>query len=96
MVLVPDPHLLNDAIDLARTRIALGIARLTDSSGVVLMICAGRWFGLVATGASLSPAGSSAPTPMVADVIAAGSAVAGRRSSASAFRGARRFWLSWP
>ncbi len=28
MVLVPGPHLLNGAIDLARTRIALGIARL--------------------------------------------------------------------
>src|SRR5882672_5068998 len=28
MVLVPGPHLLNGAIDLARTRVALGIARL--------------------------------------------------------------------
>ena len=28
MVLVPGPHILNGAIDLMRTRVALGIARL--------------------------------------------------------------------
>jgi hypothetical protein len=31
MVLVPGPHLLNGAIDLVRTRIALGIARLSEA-----------------------------------------------------------------
>jgi uncharacterized membrane protein YjjP (DUF1212 family) len=31
MVLVPGPHILNGAIDLARTRVALGIARLAYS-----------------------------------------------------------------
>lgn len=41
MVLVPGPHLLNGAIDLARTRIALGIARLTYVGIIVLMICFG-------------------------------------------------------
>ena len=76
MVLVPGPHLLNGAIDLARTRIALGIARLAYAGVIVLMICAGLWFGLVATGATLPAAGSSAPTPLIADVIAAGCAVA--------------------
>jgi uncharacterized membrane protein YjjB (DUF3815 family) len=76
MVLVPGPHLLNGAIDLARTRIALGIARLAYAGVIVLMICAGLWFGLIATGATLPAAGSSAPTPLVADVIAAGCAVA--------------------
>jgi uncharacterized membrane protein YjjP (DUF1212 family) len=76
MVLVPGPHLLNGAIDLAHTRIALGTARLTDAGIIVLMICAGLWFGLVATGAALPSAGSPAPTPLVADVIAAGCAVA--------------------
>ena len=76
MVLVPGPHLLNGAIDLARTRIALGIARLAYAGVFVLMICAGLWFGLVATGATLPAAGSSAPTLLVADVIAAGCAVA--------------------
>src|SRR6266702_1082615 len=76
MVLVPGPHLLNGAIDLARTRIALGIARLAYAGVFVLMICAGLWFGLVATGATLPAAGSPAPTPLTADVIAAGCAVA--------------------
>src|SRR6266702_2617032 len=76
MVLVPGPHLLNGAIDLARTRIALGIARLAYAGVFVLMICAGLWFGLVATGATLPAAGPSAPTPRGADVVAAGCAVA--------------------
>ena len=76
MVLVPGPHLLNGAIDLARTRIALGIARLAYAGVFVLMICAGLWFGLVATGATLPAAGAAAPTPLIADVIAAGCAVA--------------------
>jgi uncharacterized membrane protein YjjP (DUF1212 family) len=76
MVLVPGPHLLNGAIDLARTRIALGIARLAYAGVFVLMICAGLWFGLVATGATLPAAGAAAPTPLTADVIAAGCAVA--------------------
>jgi uncharacterized membrane protein YjjP (DUF1212 family) len=76
MVLVPGPHLLNGAIDLARTRIALGIARLVYAGVFVLMICAGLWFGLVVTGATLPAAGLSALTPLIADVIAAGCAVA--------------------
>ena len=41
MVLVPGPHILNGAIDLARTRIALGIARLAYAGVIVLLICAG-------------------------------------------------------
>ena len=76
MVLVPGPHLLNGAIDLARTRIALGIARFAYAGVFVLMICAGLWFGLVVTGATLPAAGTAAPTPLIADVIAAGCAVA--------------------
>lgn len=39
MVLVPVPHILNGAIDLARTRVALGIARLTYAGLILLMIC---------------------------------------------------------
>ncbi len=42
MVLVPGPHLLNGAIDFARTRVALGIARLVYAGLIVLMICAGH------------------------------------------------------
>ena len=76
MVLVPGPHLLNGAIDLARTRIALGIARLVYAGLIVLMICAGHLIGFAVGGAPLSAAGPSAPVPMIADVIAAGGAVA--------------------
>ncbi|WWE90688.1 threonine/serine exporter family protein [Bradyrhizobium sp. 6(2017)] len=76
MVLVPGPHILNGAIDLARTRIALGIARLAYAGVIVLLICAGGLFGFMAVGANLSIAGSSPPIPLAIDVIAAGCAVA--------------------
>lgn len=76
MVLVPGPHLLNGAIDLARTRIALGIARLTYAGMIVLMICFGLLLGFTADGAALPAAGPSAPVPLLTDVIAAGCAVA--------------------
>lgn len=76
MVLVPGPHLLNGAIDLVRTRIALGIARLTYAGIIVLMICFGLLLGVTAGGVALPAAGPSAPVPFAADVIAAGLAVA--------------------
>jgi uncharacterized membrane protein YjjP (DUF1212 family) len=76
MVLVPGPHILNGATDLARTRIALGIARLTYAGVIVLLICAGGLFGFTAVGANLVIAGPSPPVPLVIDVIAAGCAVA--------------------
>jgi uncharacterized membrane protein YjjP (DUF1212 family) len=76
MVLVPGPHILNGAIDLARTRIALGIARLAYAGVIVLLICAGGLFGFTAVGAHLAIAGSSPPVPLSIDVIAAGCAVA--------------------
>ena len=76
MVLVPGPHILNGAIDLARTRIALGIARLAYAGVIVLLICAGGLFGFMAAGADLAIAGPSPPVPLVIDVIAAGCAVA--------------------
>jgi uncharacterized membrane protein YjjP (DUF1212 family) len=76
MVLVPGPHILNGAVDLARTRIALGIVRLAYAGIIVLLICAGGLFGFTAVGANLAVAGSSPPVPLVIDVIAAGCAVA--------------------
>jgi uncharacterized membrane protein YjjP (DUF1212 family) len=76
MVLVPGPHILNGAIDLARTRIALGIARLTYAAVIVLLICAGLLFGFAAIGTNLAIGGPSPPVPLVIDVIAAGCAVA--------------------
>jgi uncharacterized membrane protein YjjP (DUF1212 family) len=76
MVLVPGPHILNGAVDVARTRIALGIARLAYAGVIVLLICAGGLFGFTAVGAHLAIAGSSPPVPLIIDVIAAGCAVA--------------------
>ena len=76
MVLVPGPHILNGAIDLARTRIALGIARLAYAGVIVLLICAGLLFGFAAAGAKLAMGESSPPAPLVIDAIAAGCAVA--------------------
>lgn len=76
MVLVPGPHILNGAIDLARTRIALGAARLAYAGVIVLLICAGGLFGFTAFGGNLAIAESSAPVPLLVDVIAAGCAVA--------------------
>jgi uncharacterized membrane protein YjjP (DUF1212 family) len=76
MVLVPGPHILNGAVDLARTRIALGITRLAYAGVIVLMICAGGLFGFTVVGANLAIAGSSPPVPLAMDVIAAGCAVA--------------------
>jgi NADP-dependent 3-hydroxy acid dehydrogenase YdfG len=67
MVLVSDPHLLNGAIDLVRTRIALGIARLTYAGVVVLMICFGLLLGFNAGGAPLPAAGPSVPVPLLAE-----------------------------
>jgi uncharacterized membrane protein YjjB (DUF3815 family) len=76
MVLIPGPHIPSGAIDLARTRIALGIAGLAYAGVIVLLICSGGLFGFTAVGASLAMAGSSPPAPLVIDVIAAGCAVA--------------------
>ncbi|WP_092126189.1 threonine/serine ThrE exporter family protein [Bradyrhizobium erythrophlei] len=76
MVLVPGPHILNGAIDLARMRIALGTARLAYAGIIVLMICAGGLFGFTAVGGNLVVAGPAPPAPLIADVIAAGCAVA--------------------
>jgi uncharacterized membrane protein YjjP (DUF1212 family) len=76
MVLVPGPHILNGAIDLARTRIALGIARLAYAGVIVLLICAGGLFGFTSIGTNLAMAATSRPVPLVIDVIAAGCAVA--------------------
>lgn len=76
MVLVPGPHILNGAIDLARTRIVLGIARLAYAGVIVLLICAGGLFGFTVVGGHLAIAQSSPPVPLLVDVVAAGCAVA--------------------
>ncbi|HVI88978.1 MAG TPA: threonine/serine exporter family protein [Dongiaceae bacterium] len=76
MILVPGPHILNGAIDLARARIAIGATRLAYAGLVVLMICAGLLLGLTAGGGSLSVDAVSAAVPLGADMLAAGCAVA--------------------
>jgi uncharacterized membrane protein YjjB (DUF3815 family) len=76
MVLVPGPHILNGAIDLARTRIALGIARLAYAGVIVLLICVGGLFGFTAIGGNLAMTASSPAVALGIDVIAAGGAVA--------------------
>jgi uncharacterized membrane protein YjjP (DUF1212 family) len=76
MILVPGPHLLNGALDLARARIPLGIARVVYATVVTLTISTGLVLGLACGGAGLSPGGASAAVPLGYDVLAAGIAVA--------------------
>jgi uncharacterized membrane protein YjjP (DUF1212 family) len=76
MILVPGPHLLNGAIDIARARIALGASRIAFASVIILVICAGLLTGLAFGGVSLAPSVPSYPIPLGYDVIAAGVAVA--------------------
>ena len=76
MVLVPGPHLLNGALDLARAEISLGVARITYASVTILMICAGLLLGLAIGGVPLPASGATTPAPLFYDVIAAGVAVA--------------------
>lgn len=75
MVLVPGPHFLNGMIDLVRTRIPLGMARLALAGLIVLVICAGLLTGLALAGASFPEAGAIRPVPLALDVLAAGIAV---------------------
>ena len=76
MVLVPGPHFLNGMIDLARTRIPLGLSRLAFASLVAVAISTGLLLGLAAGSSGLPEAGPTPPVPLVYDVGAAGVAVA--------------------
>jgi uncharacterized membrane protein YjjP (DUF1212 family) len=76
MVLVPGPHLLNGALDLARLEISIGVARITYAGVIVLMICAGLLLGLGIGGVALPASGATIAVPLLYDVIAAGVAVA--------------------
>jgi uncharacterized membrane protein YjjP (DUF1212 family) len=76
MVLVPGPHILNGALDLARARIPLGVARSGYALLIILMICAGLLLGLSLGGGALPVMGPSARVPLLLDVLAAGVAVA--------------------
>jgi uncharacterized membrane protein YjjP (DUF1212 family) len=76
MVLVPGPHFLNGAIDLARARIALGACRIAFASLVSLVISVGLLAGLSLGGVELPASLPAASVPLGYDVIAAGVAVA--------------------
>jgi uncharacterized membrane protein YjjP (DUF1212 family) len=76
MVLVPGPHLLNGAIDLARARIPLGAARLTYAAVIIGAICTGLLVGLALGGTTLPVSAATHTAPIVADVLAAGVATA--------------------
>ena len=76
MILVPGPHLLNGALDLARARIPLGIARIVYATVVTLTISTGLELGLACGGVGLPASGASAVVPLEYDVLAAGVAVA--------------------
>jgi uncharacterized membrane protein YjjB (DUF3815 family) len=70
------PTALNGALDLARARTALGMARLTYAGVIVLAICVGLLAGLAAGSATLPFGGPSSSAPLAADMLAAGCAVA--------------------
>jgi uncharacterized membrane protein YjjP (DUF1212 family) len=76
MILVPGPHLLNGALDLARARIGLGVSRIAYAGVIILMICTGLLTGLSVGNVSLPLSAPSYPVPFGYDVIAAGVAVA--------------------
>ncbi len=75
MVLVPGPHLLNGTLDLARTQLPIGAARIGYASMSILMICTGLLLGLSLGGVSLPGSGPSVPVTLPLDVLAAGVAV---------------------
>jgi uncharacterized membrane protein YjjP (DUF1212 family) len=76
MVLVPGPHFLNGAIDLARTRVALGACRIAYASLITLVISVGLLAGLSLGGLDLPASSPAGIVPLGYDVIAAGVAVA--------------------
>ncbi len=76
MVLVPGPHFLNGAIDLARARIALGACRIAYACLTTLVISVGLLAGLSLGDLNLPASSPGGVVPLGYDVIAAGVAVA--------------------
>jgi uncharacterized membrane protein YjjP (DUF1212 family) len=76
MVLVPGPHVLNGALDLARGRIALGVSRIVYASLILLMISIGLLLGLSLGNVTLPVSAPASSVPFGYDLIAAGVAVA--------------------
>jgi uncharacterized membrane protein YjjP (DUF1212 family) len=76
MILVPGAHIINGSLDLARGRLSLGMARLTYSGLIVLMICLGLLLGLWVGGQTLAPALTGQAVPLILDMLSACVAVA--------------------
>ncbi len=76
MILVPGAHIINGSLDLARGRISLGIARLTYSALIILMICLGLLVGLWIGGQTLAPDMVGQQLPIIFDMLAASIAIA--------------------
>ncbi len=93
MVLVPGPHFLNSALDLASGRMALGGSRLLYAGLIVVAISVGLLSGLALFGVNF-PADPADGTvvPLWQDVIAAGVAVA----AYSVFFSTPLRMLAWP
>jgi uncharacterized membrane protein YjjP (DUF1212 family) len=92
MVLVPGPHFLNGALDLAAGRIHLGAARLVYAGLIVVAISTGLLLGLALLGTSLPVDPPGRAVPLWLDVIAAGVAVA----AYSVFFSTPLNMLPWP
>jgi uncharacterized membrane protein YjjP (DUF1212 family) len=92
MVLVPGPHFLNGALDLAHGQISLSAARLVYASSVVLAISVGLLLGLMLLGISLPADPPGREVALWEDVLAAGAAVA----AYSVFFSAPMRMLPWP
>ena len=76
MILMPGAHLLNGGLDLIRSRIHLGAARILFALLVVVAIATGLLFGMALLGAKIPVEPAQAGVPFWLDVIAAGIAVA--------------------
>ena len=92
MVLVPGPHVLNGALDLMKTRIHLGAARLIYAGLVVVAISTGLLVGLALFAISLPVDPPGRALPLWQDIIAAGLAVA----CYSVFFSTPPQMLAWP
>ena len=71
MVLVPDPQVLNGAIEIAERRHDMGLARLTDAALTILAISAGIIGGLFIGGTGLPLTATTDAIPLWLDVLAA-------------------------
>ena len=76
LVLIPGPHFLNGALDIAHGRLPLGVWRVTYAGLIVLSISAGLLIGLSIGGVALLTSAPSAPVSFLSDAAAAGVAVA--------------------